>query len=585
MTSVTFAASPPPRTPTRSAFPKPRLPPTPVPPSQLTPTSMSDTPISFDQAQKPSRRAPGEGEPDGASTARASAEVYDPERQPLIQPRELGTRRVAYPVLVGILIVITGPPPNLPPVHNTTSTSAPLPLPTPLPSFIPPSEGAGGKPLYIPGTQAERQAKAGRMSRPLRRGTHESWWSAEQGWFNAVAKTIPTFRVLDEEGHIVKNAVEPQITKEEALAMYRTMTLIPIVDNVLYQSQRQGRISFYMQCAGEEAAIVGSAAALRAGDEIFGQYRESAALLHRGFTLSSLMSQCFGNVEDKGTKGRMMPVHYSAPELGFHTITSPLATQMPQAAGAAYMLKSDEERQGDCAICYFGDGAASEGDFHAALGMNSVLGGPCIWFCRNNGFAISTPIVDQYAGDGIASRGPAYGLDTIRVDGNDALAVLTAVKEARRRAVEGKKGVLVEAMTYRVGHHSTSDDSSMYREKEEVREWNVVDNPIHRMRAYLVSQNWWTEAEEKALLKAHKADVLKAFSRAEKLPKPKLGEMFSDVWGMPEGEQVPAIITEQKAELGRLLKKYGHVWGPWKKELSKFVEQGEDVMDCGGPGS
>lgn len=125
-------------------------------------------------------------------------------------------------------------------------------------------------------------------------------------------------------------------------------------------------------------------------------------------------------------------------------------------------------------ICYFGDGAASEGDFHAALNMNSVLGGPAIWFCRNNGFAISTPIIDQYAGDGIAARGPAYGLDTIRVDGNDALAVLAAVREARRRAVEGKKGVLVEAMTYRVGHHSTSDDSSKYRAVEEVQEWNVV---------------------------------------------------------------------------------------------------------------
>ncbi|OWT39448.1 2-oxoisovalerate dehydrogenase E1 component, alpha subunit [Cryptococcus neoformans] len=480
--------------------------------------------------------------------------------------------------------LITGPPPNIPPIHNTTSTSAPLPLPTPLPSFSPPSV-QDAKPLYVPGSQAERQARAGRMSRPLRRGTHESWWSAEMGWFNAVAKTIPTFRVLDEEGHMVKDGHESQATKEETLSIYRTMTLIPIVDNVLYQSQRQGRISFYMQCAGEEAAIVGSAAAMLANDEIFGQYRESAALLHRGFSLDALMAQCFGNVDDKGTKGRMMPVHYSSPEHGFHTITSPLATQMPQAAGAAYMLKLDEERQGDCVICYFGDGAASEGDFHAALGMNSVLGGPCIWFCRNNGFAISTPIIDQYAGDGIASRGPAYGLDTIRVDGNDALAVHAAVCEARKRAVEGKKGVLVEAMTYRVGHHSTSDDSSMYRAIEEVKEWSVVDNPIHRLRSYLVSKKWWSEEEEKALLKKNKADVMKAFSRAEKLPKPKLGEMFNDVWGVAPGDEVPAVIMEQRAELGRLLKKYGEVWPPWKKELKKFVEQGEDVMDCDGKGS
>ena len=159
--------------------------------------------------------------------------------------------------------------------------------------------------------------------------------------------------MLDEEGNLVPGAGVPEISKEEGLAMwvsistiegkligrYRTMTLIPILDNVLYQSQRQGRISFYMQSAGEEAAIIGSAAALMPTDEIFGQYvslprqtvltrqREGGALLYRGFTLQNLMAQCFSNAEDLGTKGRMMPIHYSSPEHGFHTITSPLATQ------------------------------------------------------------------------------------------------------------------------------------------------------------------------------------------------------------------------------------------------------------------
>lgn len=294
-----------------------------------------------------------------------------------------------------------------------------------------------------------------------------------------------------------------------------------------------------------------------------------------------MMAQCFGNVEDDSSKGRMMPVHYSAPDLGFHTITSPLATQLPQAAGAAYAIKADPEREGDCVICYFGDGAASEGDFHAALNMNATLGGPCIWFCRNNGFAISTPVVDQYAGDGIASRGPAYGLDTIRVDGNDLLAVYGAVTEARRRAVEGKKGILVEAMTYRVGHHSTSDDSSAYRPIEEVQEWTVVDNPISRYRNWLVAQGWWSEEEDKALLKGYKTEVLKQFNRAEKLPKPKLSEMFNDVWTVPDkSSHLPEVITEQRAELGNLLKKYGGAWDPWRKELKRFVEEGEDVMDC-----
>ncbi|BEJ12227.1 hypothetical protein CspHIS471_0206870 [Cutaneotrichosporon sp. HIS471] len=502
------------------------------------------------------------------------------------------TRRVQrLPIgILGRATLITGPPPDVPAVHQT-ATSTPLPNPTPVPAFTPllgphsrgrhsaddPSQDRG--PAYVPGGHAAVSKRIQSMS-PLRRGAHESWWTADQGFFNAVANTIPTYRVLDEEGRPVKDAVLPELTKEEALRIYRTMILVPVVDNILYQSQRQGRISFYMQCAGEEAAVVASAAAMHENDEMFMQYREQAALLYRGFSLDRMMAQCFGNVEDDSTKGRMMPVHYSAPDLGVHTVTSPLATQLPQAAGAAYAIKADPEREGDCVICYFGDGAASEGDFHAALNINSTLGGPIVWFCRNNGFAISTPVVDQYAGDGIASRGPAYGLDTIRVDGNDALAVLSAVREARRRAVEGKKGVLVEAMTYRIGHHSTSDDSSKYRPAEEVQEWSVVDNPIARMRAWLVDQGWWTEAEEKEAFIANKKEVLKTFSRSEKLPKPKLSEMFNDVWTVSKDDHIPEVITEQRAELGGLLKKYGGAWDPWRKELKRFVEEGEDVMDC-----
>ncbi|ORX37843.1 Thiamin diphosphate-binding protein [Kockovaella imperatae] len=488
----------------------------------------------------------------------------------------------AYPVASSSRTLITGPAPTS---SSTTPTSAPLPTPTPLPAFQPPPRAPDGRPIYVRGSQAERQERYTRMSSPLRRGTHESWWTADLSFFNAVAKTIPTYRVLDEEGHVVKGGHQPQISKEQALHIYRIMTLVPAVDTIMYQSQRQGRISFYMQGAGEEAATVASSAAMMPNDEFFGQYREQGALLARGFSIKSLMAQCFGNVEDHSTKGRQMPVHYSDPELGWHTITSPLATQLPHAAGAAYAIKLDESRQGDCVICYFGDGAASEGDFHAALGMNSVLGGPCVWFCRNNGFAISTPIIDQYAGDGIASRGPAYGLDTIRVDGNDALAVYEAVQEARARAVEDKKGVLVEAMTYRVGHHSTSDDSSKYRPAEEVKEWMTVDNPIHRFRNFLVQKGWWTEKEDHELIAKHKSEVLAAFKRAEKLPKPKLGEMFTNVWVVKKGDKQPEVMNEQRAELGRLLKKYGDAWGPWRRDRKLFVEEGEDVMDADGFGS
>jgi 2-oxoisovalerate dehydrogenase E1 component alpha subunit len=173
-------------------------------------------------------------------------------------------------------------------------------------------------------------------------------------------------------------------------------------------------------------------------------------LLWRGFSLPAVMGQCLGNEEDMGTKGRQMPVHFGSPAHHFHTISSPLATQLPQAAGVGYALKRDPARRGkNCAVVYFGEGAASEGDFHAGMLLASVLESPTVFFCRNNGFAISTPAAEQYAGDGIASRGPGYGVKTIRVDGNDVLAVLAVTREARAYALKESKPVLVEATTYR----------------------------------------------------------------------------------------------------------------------------------------
>jgi TPP-dependent pyruvate/acetoin dehydrogenase alpha subunit len=142
--------------------------------------------------------------------------------------------------------------------------------------------------------------------------------------------------------------------------------------------------------------------------------------------------------------------HWGSPEHHFHTISSPLATQIPQAAGVAYALRRDPARRGkNCAAVYFGEGAASEGDFHAGMLFSSVISSPTLFIARNNGFAISTPSSEQYFGDGIAARGAGYGIDTIRVDGNDVLAVLSATRDARRRCVESGRGVLLEAMTYR----------------------------------------------------------------------------------------------------------------------------------------
>ena len=189
------------------------------------------------------------------------------------------------------------------------------------------------------------------------------------------------------------------------------------------------------------------------------------------------MNQLFGTKHDYG-KGRNMPIHYMSERLHWHPISSPLATQIPHAVGAAYGLKM--ENSANVVVCFFGEGAASEGDFHAGLNIAATKRCPVVFVCRNNGYAISTPTLEQYAGDGIASRGVGYGIETIRVDGNDILAVYEVIKEARRVAVTEQKPVLVEAMSYRVSHHSTSDDSFAYRAKMVVEEWKRRDHPITR---------------------------------------------------------------------------------------------------------
>jgi len=357
--------------------------------------------------------------------------------------------------------------------------------------------------------------------------------------------------------------------------LYENMQLLPTLDNILYNVQRQGKISFYMTAYGEEATIIGSAAALEMDDEVLGQYREMGVLLWRGFSLDKVMAQCFGNEEDTSGKGRQMPVHFGSPEHHFHTISSPLATQIPQAAGVAYALRRTPSRRSrSIAACYFGEGAASEGDFHAGLMLASTIPSPVLYIARNNGFAISTPATEQYYGDGIASRGPGYGIDTIRVDGNDILAVMTVIKEARRRCLEQGRAVLVEAMSYRVGHHSTSDDSFAYRARTEVEDRKRIDNPITRFRLFMESKGWWNTDAETELKARLKADVMKAFKRAESLKRCELGELFTDVYG---GEE-PWNIREQRQELTGLLKKYGQAWEPWRNELNKFRNKGEDLL-------
>jgi len=283
------------------------------------------------------------------------------------------------------------------------------------------------------------------------------------------------------------------------------------------------------------------------------------------------MSQLFANKKDAG-KGRNMPVHYGSSALNIHTISSPLATQIPQAAGAAYALKmqrlTDPNTPLRIVACYFGEGAASEGDFHAALNIAATRSCPVVFICRNNGYAISTPTLEQYRGDGIASRGTGYGIDTIRVDGNDILAVREVTKKAREMALQdGGRPVLIEAMSYRISHHSTSDDSFAYRAKVEVEDWKRRDNPITRLRKYLEKKDLWSDEKEAEARGRLRKECLKAFAQAEKEKKPPLRTMFEDVY-----EEMTPETKAQMKQLKEVIDRY-----PDEYDVSEF-EGGKDTL-------
>eukprot|EP01101_Sappina_pedata_P004153 TRINITY_DN1717_c0_g1_i1.p1 TRINITY_DN1717_c0_g1~~TRINITY_DN1717_c0_g1_i1.p1 ORF type:complete len:421 (+),score=188.65 TRINITY_DN1717_c0_g1_i1:34-1296(+) len=359
---------------------------------------------------------------------------------------------------------------------------------------------------------------------------------------------LAAFRVMNKQGQIIDPKYDPKVDEGTTVRLYKEMIQLNVMDTILYEAQRQGRISFYMTSFGEEATHMGSAVVFSPEDVVYGQYRETGVLLHRGFTIEQCIDQCFSNEFDLG-KGRQMPVHYGSAKINFQTISSPLLTQLPQATGAAYSLKFEGKKA--CVVCYFGEGAASEGDFHPALNFAATLDCPVIFFCRNNGYAISTPAKEQYRGDGIASRGIGYGMATMRVDGNDIWAVYHATKEARRIAVEEGKPVLIEAMTYRVGHHSTSDDSTRYRTSNEVEFWKKRDNPLTRLRLYMEERNWWDAAREKEYQSSTLERVLTALRTSETHKKPALTELFTDVYDV-----IPKHLLEQQKEVNEHLAKY-----------------------------
>ncbi|WP_299074419.1 thiamine pyrophosphate-dependent dehydrogenase E1 component subunit alpha [uncultured Paraglaciecola sp.] len=357
---------------------------------------------------------------------------------------------------------------------------------------------------------------------------------------------IPMLQVLQPDGTLHPDAILSEMTQEKAHKILQTMEYIRLLDERMVAAQRQGRISFYLACTGEEASTVASAAALEPQDMIMSQYREQGALAYRGFSTKEFMDQMFSN-QDELNKGRQMPIHYGSKALNFMTISSPLGTQIPQASGYAYGQKM--AGLDAITICYFGEGAASEGDFHAGLNMAAVLNCPAIFFCRNNGYAISTPSEEQFKGDGIASRGLGYGIRTIRVDGNDVLAVYTATQKAREIAVAQQCPVLIEAMTYRLAAHSTSDDPTSYRSKDEEQGWQLKD-PVMRFKTWMQSKGWFDEKQNQSFKEQSRQDILQALKVAEQVPICPVDEIIQDVYDTPPWH-LKAQLEELKTHIGK----------------------------------
>jgi len=333
---------------------------------------------------------------------------------------------------------------------------------------------------------------------------------------------------------------DPHLSAEELLDLYRHMVMTRLLDERLVGLQRQGRIGFHVMSLGEEAAILGAAYAMRKSDWLFPCYREFGAALMRGLELQTFIHNMFGNAKDT-VRGRQMPDHYTCRRVGWLSISSPVGTQITQAVGFAWGAKI--KKQDVATLVYFGDGATSSSDFHSGMNFAGVFKIPTVFFCRNNGWAISVPTARQTASETLAEKGSAYGIPGVRVDGNDLFAVVSAVRRAVARGQRGEGPTLIEAITYRMGGHSTSDDPNRYRGSEALEPWTSRD-PVGRVRAYLEKHQLWDGTAEERWLSEIDQRFREAVQVAERTPPPPLESMFEDVYERP-----PWHLVEQRSEL------------------------------------
>jgi pyruvate dehydrogenase E1 component alpha subunit len=328
---------------------------------------------------------------------------------------------------------------------------------------------------------------------------------------------IESVSILDENGDFDAKLGKDLIPGDDVVRLYEHMITCRHFDEVAFKLQRSGRMGTYPENRGQEAVSLGAAYALERPDWLVTCYRENAGLFWRGLPMEYILLHWMGD-----ERGNQIPAG-----LNITPIAVPIGTQMLHAAGLAWAAKYRGEHS--IAATFFGDGGSSEGDFHEAANFAANLDLPVIFVCQNNGWAISVPTKIQCSAPTIAQRGIAYGMECVQVDGNDLFAMVKVVRDAAKRAREEKRPTFIEAVTYRLGDHTTADDARRYRDEKVLENWRGKD-PLVRVRMYLEAKELWDDAKEEAAAEKAKELVSGAVKRAEGIEAPTTNDIFDHMY-------------------------------------------------------
>lgn len=343
---------------------------------------------------------------------------------------------------------------------------------------------------------------------------------------------IDHLQILDENGKLDDKLAKDTLTDDQVIYLYEQMSIGRQLDEIAFKLQRSGRMGTYPQNKGQEANAVGAALALEKGvDWIVPCYRENAALFMHGLPMHYVLLHWMGD-----ERGNQIP-----DGLKITPLSIPIGTHMLHAVGIAWAMKLRKERGVACT--FFGDGATSEGDFHGAMNFAGVQQVPCIFYCQNNQWAISVPRETQTASETIAQKALGYGMPTMQVDGNDIFAVYKATRDSAQRARAGGGPSFIEAITYRLGDHTTADDAKRYRDAAEVDAWKLKD-PLIRTRKYLERKDLWSDKKQSELDERAKKITAEVVKTAEGIDKPHTEDMFNHVF-----EQIPQELRRQRDTL------------------------------------